>query len=52
MTVSVLKATQLGSVSGICVEPYVVLEVDEPSQRYQTTVGGGAVSSWDQTFTM
>jgi len=50
--VSVLKATQLGSVSGICVEPYVVLEVDEPSQRYQTTVGGGAVSSWDQTFTI
>ena len=52
MAVKVLKATQLGDEEGICVEPYVVLEVDEPSQRYQTVVGGGTVPSWDQTFTM
>ena len=36
----------------LCLEPYVVLEVDEPSQKHQTRVGAGAQFGWNDTFTM
>jgi len=52
MEVKIVKATQLGGLTGNCVEPYVVLEVDEPSQRHQTCTRSGAVSGWDETFTI
>lgn len=46
----IVKAVQLGGAGGKCLEPYVVLEVDEPSQRKQTRTGSGAQFGWDETF--
>jgi len=33
-------------------EPYVVIEVDDPSQRQQTRPGTGPQTQWDETFTI
>ena len=52
LDVTVVKAMQLGGVKGLCLEPYVVLEVDDPSQKHQTRTGSGAQYSWNDTFSM
>lgn len=49
---SVVRAAQLGGARGLCLEPYVVLEVDDPSQKQQTRTGAGAQYSWNDTFPM
>ena len=52
LEVTVAKAIQLGGSTGLCLEPYVVLEVDEPSQKHQSRTGSGAQYSWNDTFNM
>lgn len=52
LEVSVVRAAQLGGAQGLCLEPYVVLEVDDPSQKHQTRTGAGAQYSWNDTFPM
>ena len=52
LDVSVVKAIQLGGSTGLCLEPYVVMEVDDPSQKHQTRTGSGAQYSWNDTFEM
>ena len=52
LDVTVVKAGQLGGSTGLCLEPYVVLEVDEPSQKHQSRTGSGAQYSWNDTFSM
>lgn len=50
LSVRIVKATQMGisDVSGR--EPYVVVEVDEPSQRFRSRAGEGDenVIEWNQ----
>ena len=52
LDVTVVKAVQLGGATGLCLEPYVVMEVDEPSQKHQSRTGSGAQYSWNDTFEM
>merc|ERR1711962_1585793 len=52
LDVKIVKAVQLGGTLGRCLEPYVVLEVDEPSQRKQTRTGSGTQFCWDETFSI
>ena len=52
LDVTVVKAVQLGGLKGLCLEPYVVLEIDDPSQKHQTRTGSGAQYSWNDTFSM
>jgi len=52
LDVKIVKAVQLGGTSGRCLEPYVVLEVDEPSQRKQTRTGSGAQFAWEEAFSI
>ena len=52
LDVTVVKAGQLGGSTGLCLEPYVVLEVDEPSQKHQSRTGSGAQYCWNDTFSM
>ena len=52
LDVTVVKAGQLGGATGLCLEPYVVVEVDEPSQKHQSRTGSGAQYSWNDTFNM
>ena len=56
MGVKVVKATGLGGrgedVPGQEQRPYVVIEVDEPGQRYQTQPGLGRAPVWDQQFSV
>ena len=49
--VKVVKASQLGNVNSIN-SPYVVLEIDEPSQRHQTSTSNGPNWVWDQNFSV
>ena len=59
MGVKVVKATGLGGrgaggedVTGQEQRPYVVIEVDEPGQRYQTQPVLGMAPVWDQQFSV
>lgn len=53
MGVKVVKATGLGGQEeGEDQRPYVVIEVDEPGQRYQTGPGLGRAPVWDQQFSV
>ena len=56
MGVKVVKATGLGGREagdeGAEHRPYVVIEVDEPGQRYQTGPGLGRAPVWDQQFSV
>ena len=55
MGVKVVKATGLGGQEAREDEdhrPYVVIEVDEPGQRYQTGPGLGRAPVWDQQFSV
>ncbi|XP_023335337.1 uncharacterized protein LOC111706659 [Eurytemora carolleeae] len=52
LDVKVVKAVQLGGQAGNCLEPYVVVEVDDPSQRQQTRPGSGPQTQWNETFSM
>ena len=55
MGVKVVKATGLGGQEAGEDEdhrPYVVIEVDEPGQRYQTGPGLGRAPVWDQQFSV
>ena len=60
MGVKVVKATGLGGRGagedeegeGEDHRPYVVIEVDEPGQRYQTQPGLGRAPVWDQQFSV
>jgi len=52
LDVKVVKAVQLGGQAGNCLEPYVVIEVDDPSQRKQTGPGTGPHTQWNETFTI
>ena len=59
MGVKVVKATGLGGrgagvedVPGQEQRPYVVIEVDEPGQRYQTQPVLGMAPVWDQQFSV
>ena len=51
MVVRIVKAGQLGQVSPAS-KPYVVLEIDEPSQRYQTKTTRGPSWVWDEQFSV
>ena len=51
LEVKVVKAAQLGGSQG-CVEPYVVLELDEPSQRHQTRAILGNQPRWEDKFSL
>ena len=51
MVVRIVKAGQLGQVSPAS-KPYVVLEIDEPSQRYQTKTTRGPSWAWDEQFSV
>lgn len=51
MGVKVVKATGLGGEDGEQ-QPYVVIEVDEPGQRYQTQPSQGRAPVWDQQFSV
>ncbi|CAJ0576205.1 unnamed protein product, partial [Mesorhabditis spiculigera] len=49
LKITVIKAGKLGK--GIEVnQPYVVIETDEPPQRFQTTKGINANPYWEETF--
>merc|ERR1719239_439179 len=52
LDVKVVKAVQLGGQTGNCLGPYVVIEVDDPSQRKQTGPGTGPHTQWNETFTI
>ncbi|XP_076310480.1 phospholipid transfer protein C2CD2L-like isoform X2 [Tachypleus tridentatus] len=50
LLVKVVKATNLGGTKD-CQEPYCVIEMDEPSQRFQTSFGkDGSNPFWDENF--
>ncbi|XP_022236384.1 C2 domain-containing protein 2-like, partial [Limulus polyphemus] len=50
LLVKVIKANNLGSKKG-CQEPFCVVEMDEPSQRFQTTVVKNTNNPfWDEHF--
>lgn len=50
LLVKVIKATNLGQAIG-CRQPYCVIEMDSPSQKYQTSVINGTSSPfWDEHF--
>ncbi|XP_076264236.1 uncharacterized protein LOC143198732 isoform X4 [Rhynchophorus ferrugineus] len=50
LLVKVIRATQLGGNQG-CVEPFCVIEMDEPSQKNQTSVQKNTDSPyWDEHF--
>jgi len=49
MDVKVAKVTQLAE-GNDKVQPYIVMEVDEPSQRFQTKTTQGSSCTWDDTF--
>ena len=51
MVVRIVKAGQLGQV-GPTSKPYVVLEIDEPSQRYQTNTTRPPSWVWDEQFSV
>ena len=51
MVVRIVKAAQLGQVSAAS-RPYVVLEIDEPSQRYQTNTTRPPHWGWDEQFSV
>ena len=51
MGVKVVKAGQLGNVTSTS-NPFVILEIDEPSQRYQTNTAKGPTCVWDQNFSV
>ena len=51
MGVKVVKATNIGSKDDN-VKAYVVIEVDEPSQRFQTKTLEGSNCTWDQHFSV
>ncbi|CAG9534954.1 unnamed protein product [Cercopithifilaria johnstoni] len=46
MRVKVIRAQQLGAVN----QPYVILEMDEPAQKFQTKHGFNIGSCWEQSF--
>jgi len=50
LDVTIVKASQLGGSTGSCLEPYVVLEVDDPSQKNQSRTGSGSEYTWNDTF--
>ena len=54
MGVKVVKASGLGGrvCDGEAVEAYVVIEVDEPGQRYQTQPIRSRDPVWDQQFSV
>ncbi|XP_044576428.1 uncharacterized protein LOC123259791 isoform X6 [Cotesia glomerata] len=50
LLVKVVKASDLGGQQG-CVEPYCVVELDDPPQKHQTSVKKNNVSPvWDEAF--
>ena len=51
MGVKVVKASQLGTISSTS-NPFVILEIDEPSQRFQTNTSKGPNCVWEQTFSV
>lgn len=51
MGVKVVKATNIGAKEEK-VQAYVVIEVDEPSQRFQTRTLEGSNCVWDQHFSV
>ena len=53
MGVKIVKATNLASkAASDDLKAYVVIEVDEPSQRFQTKSVTGANFAWDQNFSV
>jgi len=52
LDVKIVKASQLGGQAGVCSEPYVVMEVDDPSQKMQSRTGSGTEFTWNDTFTI
>eukprot|EP00090_Calanus_glacialis_P010043 TRINITY_DN18425_c0_g1_i1.p1 TRINITY_DN18425_c0_g1~~TRINITY_DN18425_c0_g1_i1.p1 ORF type:complete len:540 (+),score=148.32 TRINITY_DN18425_c0_g1_i1:22-1620(+) len=52
LDVKIVKAVQLGGSAGTCLEPYVVLEIDDPSQKMQSRTGSGSEYTWNDTFTI
>ena len=53
MGVKIVKATNLvNKTAGGDLKAYVVIEVDEPSQRYQTKSVTGGNFVWDQNFSV
>jgi len=52
LEVKIVKAVQLGGSSGTCLEPYVVLEIDDPTQKMQSRTGSGSEYTWNDTFTI
>lgn len=50
LLVKVIRAAQLGAEHG-CAEPFCVVEMDEPPQKYQTSVQKNTNSPfWDEHF--
>merc|ERR1719318_274779 len=52
LDVKIVKAVQLGGSTGTCLEPYVVLEIDDPGQKMQSRTGSGSEYTWNDTFTI
>jgi hypothetical protein len=53
--VCVAKAVHMGNSIHDGFQPYVIMEMDEPSQRYRTEIGqmpNGLDPVWNQTFTL
>lgn len=51
LLVKVVRATDLGVLKG-CSEPYVVVELDDPSQKFQTSTQEKSSPVWNENFVL
>lgn len=51
LLVKVVRGTDLGVLKG-CSEPYVVVELDDPPQKFQTTVQEKQSPVWNENFVL
>ncbi|ODN05363.1 E3 ubiquitin-protein ligase NEDD4, partial [Orchesella cincta] len=49
LLVKVVRGTDLGVIKG-CSEPYVVVELDDPAQKFQTSVQEKQSPIWNENF--
>lgn len=51
LLVKVVRGTDLGVLKG-CSEPYVVVELDDPSQKFQTSTQENSSPVWNENFVL